>query len=48
MGKKLMPGKDPKAKRTGKTVSHGNSHVSADLVKWDEKAHKWVLRNKEN
>ena len=47
MAKKLMLGKDPKA--DGKPiVIHGNSHASADEVRWDETAHKWATRNKGN
>jgi len=46
MAKKLMPGKNQRDK--GKKVSHGNSHASADEVRWDSKKHKWVINNKGN
>ena len=40
VGKKLMPGKNPKSK--GKKMSHGNSHANPEDVRFDETRRKWI------
>jgi len=44
MAKTLMRGKTNKSK--GKKMSHGNSHVSSDEVRWDKVNRKWVINDK--
>jgi hypothetical protein len=44
MAKQLMAGKTAKSK--GKKLSHGNSHVSAQEVRWDTLKEKSVINDK--
>ena len=44
MGKRLMPGKNPKSK--GNMFSHGGNRGDPSVVKWDEEKHKWVYVGK--